>query len=207
MDLQVRARPLPAALGRRAGGSIPNTGVLSVANLGYTGFTVPGYGTENFLGKFNSAATHGTIGFDSDPKDEVTNVFSGVINLAGFSATARLGSATRATLGIGATITPQGTDCRFGGGGGYLSVDSSLTGARNLVGASPSSLPLTVFLGNVANDFTGTVSAAHTAFIFADGTLPAAASLQLHQGGYIGLEDASDPKPSSTGFLPPPITT
>jgi hypothetical protein len=173
--------------------AIPASGTISVSNFGYAGLAAPEYGTSNFVAKFDGAETHGTLGFDSDPSRD-TNVFEGPVNLTGFSATARLGSATKAILDADSTITPQGTDYRFGGGGGYLTVNSSLTGARNLVGASPSSLPLTVYLGNVANDFTGNVSAAHTAFIFANGALPAGAALQLHPGGYIGQVDAADPQ-------------
>lgn len=173
--------------------AIPATGTITVASTGYAGLAaIPDYGISAFIAKFDPANTHGTIGFDSDPNWS-TNVFTDPIDLTGFSATARLGSATHAAL-IG-TITPQGADYRFGGGGGYLSVLSDLTGARNLVGASPAALPLTVYLGG-SNDFTGFVSASHTAFIFdtVNPSLPAGATLQLQQGGYIGLEDAADPQ-------------
>jgi len=179
--------------------AIPATGAITVASTGYAGLAAPGYGAANFIAKFDPAATHGTIGFDSDPANEGSSVFEGPINLTGFSATARLGSATYATLGSDSSITPQGTDYRFGGGGGYLSVGAHLGNApdespRNLIGASPSALPLTVYLGHGGNDFSGTVSASHTAFIFGSSSLPAAATLQLQQGGYIGLEDAADPQ-------------
>lgn len=176
--------------------AIPETGAITVANTGYAGLAAPGYGTSNFIAKFTPAATHGTIGFDTDPYDG-TNVFEGAIDLTGFSTTARLGSATHAAIGSDSTLTPQGADYRFGGGGGYLSVGAHLgdapnESARNLVGASPSALPLTVYLGHSGNDFSGTVSAAHTAFIFGSSSLPAAATLQLQPGGYIGLEDIAD---------------
>ncbi|MCW5547348.1 MAG: PEP-CTERM sorting domain-containing protein [Opitutaceae bacterium] len=178
--------------------AIPETGAITVANTGYAGLAAPGYGTSNFIAKFTPAATHGTIGFDTDPYDS-TNVFEGAIDLTGFSATARLGSATHAAIGSDSTITPQGADYRFGGGGGYLSVGAHLgdapnESARNLVGASPSALPLTVYLGHGGNDFSGFVRAAHTAFIFGSSSLPAAATLELQQGGYIGQEDVADPQ-------------
>ncbi len=178
--------------------AIPASGNISVSNFGYAGLAAPSYGVAKFIAKFNPTSTHGTIGFDSDPSNSA-NVFEGPINLTGFSGTARLGSATRAIINSASSLTPQGLDYRFGGGGGQLTVGAPLGNApdetpRNVVGASPSSLPLTVYLNNSGNDFSGTVSAAHTAFIFANGALPAAASLQLQQGGYIGLEDSSNPQ-------------
>lgn len=181
--------------------SIPATGTISVAAQGYAGLAATSSSPADFLAKFNPAATHGTIGFDSDP-DGNTNVFEGLVDLTGFSSTARLGSATSAVLGSESTLTPQGTDYRFGGGGGTLVVAANLNGARNVAGDSLAGRPLTVRFIHTGNDFTGTISATHTALVFAAGTLPATATPQLLTGGYIGYEDLAGPQAFIDRFAP-----
>lgn len=165
---------------------IPTTGSISVASLGYAGIADTGVTPASFLGKFDGPNTHGTIGFDTDPEFFFTP-YEGAIDLTDFSSTARLGSATEAFLGSTALITPPSLDYRFGGGGGALIVQSLLTGPRNVVGDSPAALPLGVFFENTGNDFTGDVTATHTALSFAEGALPASAGLVLGPGGYISL--------------------
>lgn len=174
--------------------SVPASGLITVDALGYAGYASTLNVQGGFLNKLDPLAVHGTIGFDSDPNNEVTNSFNNSIDLTGFAATARLGSATRAAFTSVSSITPQGADYRFGGGGGYLKVETLLTGAYNVVGDSPSALPLTVHIKNTANNFTGDVSATHTALVFGTDALPATANLVLHTGGYIGSEDLSNPQ-------------
>jgi autotransporter-associated beta strand protein len=189
-------------------GNTPGTpGGIKVAADAYAGI-----GVDNnvglFLGEFDKANTFGTIGFDSDPEVSI-DTFTTAIDLTGFNPSVRLGSATSAILGPTATITPQGTDYRFGGGGGVLTVASQLTGARNLVLDSPADLPLTVRLLNTTNDFTGTVTASNSGLIFGDDntsvpgtanstfTLPAG-TFTMNSGAYIGTED---PDVSAATFL------
>lgn len=183
------------------------TGGIKVAADAYVGI-----GVDNnvglFLGEFDKTNTFGTIGFDSDPKVSI-DTFTTAIDLTGFNPSVRLGSATSAILGPTAAITPQGTDYRFGGGGGVLTVASQLTGARNLVLDSPADLPLTVRLLNTTNNFTGAVTASNSGLIFGDDnasapgtanstfTLPAG-TFTMNSSAYIGTED---PDVSAATFL------
>src|SRR5690606_24980631 len=95
----------------------------------------------------------------------------------------RLGSASEAI--IDGVITPAGTDYRFGGGGGYLFVNSPLTGARSVSVSSLPERPLTVILGNDAgltlptNTFDGGVTVQNSALVFMSGTQPAAGAYTL----------------------------
>jgi autotransporter-associated beta strand protein len=180
--------------------AMPVTNALAVGALGYIGFGDDG--SENsgasqtnpqglFIDRFNKAATFGTVGFDTDPDLYTSTNFSGSIDLTGFAATARLGSATHAILS--GSITPQGADYRFGGGGGFLEVGSYLTdgaGSRGVVVDSPAAAPLTVRLTQGDNDFTGAISATNSAVILAQG-VSSTAALNLGTGGYIGAEDPS----------------
>lgn len=180
-------------------GSLPATPVtnaLAVGALGYIGFGDDG--SENggaslsnpqglFVDRFNKAATFGTVGLDSDPDDDASN-FTGSIDLTGFAASAKLGSATHAILS--GSITPQGANYRFGGGGGFLQVDSYLTGNRGIVADSPAATPLTVRFTGGDNDFTGAISATNSAVILAEG-VSSTSALNLGAGGYIGTEASS----------------
>lgn len=170
--------------------SLPASGLLTMSQTGYIGYgsTV---GVANFLGKFDPANAAGTIGFDSDPQNTTKNVFADGIDLSGFNASVRLGSATSAILnGI---ITPAGTHYQFGGGGGKLVVNSTLTNAgeggvipRAVVMNSHPYQPLAVWLTNTTNSFTGGAQATQGALIFDPGALPVVGSLTLGTGGYIG---------------------
>ncbi len=184
--------------------TLPTTGSISVAANGYVGYGSATNVQGAFLDKFDPAAVFGTIGFDSDTMEEypTTTFISSPIDLSGFAASARLGSATLAVLSSGAEITPQGSDYRFGGGGGLLIVQSQLTGARNVVGDSPAALPLVVQFTHTGNDFTGTVSATHTGLIFTPVSLPAGAGpLTLHDGGYIGMMALPQGNGLTQGFI------
>jgi autotransporter-associated beta strand protein len=187
--------------------SVPGTGSLSAASLGYigrmfdpSGATMP---LATYLDKFDKPNTSGTVGFDTDPEPllpaNAFNNFSEAIILTGFASDARLGSATQAILT--GTITPQGTDYRFGGGGGLLIVSSQLTGSRAVIADSPVEAPLTVGLGSLqwnsgtsafdpvshlGNNFTGGVVALYSAVIFGPGAMPATGDFTLQTGGYIG---------------------
>jgi autotransporter-associated beta strand protein len=177
----------------------PVTNAFAVGTLGYIGYgddgTTSGGAPQTnpqglFLDRFNKGATLGTVGFDTDPEQGASN-FSGPINLTGFAASARLGSATHAILS--GTITPQGTNYQFGGGGGYLQVSSLLTdgaGSRAVVVDSPAAAPLTLRLTNTGNSFTGGITVNNSAVILAD-NVSTTAALTLGAGGYIGSETSS----------------
>ncbi len=188
-----------------------DAGKLASTANGYIGFGDSEHNTAPqgyFIDTFDKANTHGAIGFDSDPESDYVNTFYGAIDLTGFASDARLGSATKATL-TGA-ITPQGTDYRFGGGGGTLTITAPLVdigGNSALVAESPAQAPLTLRVattqlmpietegggggGELGNTFSGGVYATHSAIIFAHNSLPTqiiANNWSLGAGGYIGYE-------------------
>lgn len=163
-----------------------------------------------FLSELDKPNTLGAIGFDSDlltGPDTLTTA----IDLTGFNASARLGSATTAILGSTATITPQGSSYRFGGGGGLLQVDSRLTGARALVVDSPAARPLTLRLDDINNDFTGGTTVTNSGLLIYAGFYPGGVgSITINNGGYVGFRsgDGEDvttglPRvnPASTGMV------
>lgn len=167
--------------------NLPATGNILVGTDGYAGIGVVN-SISSFMGKLNTAST-GTIGFDSDPEGS-PDLFNPetTIDLSGFSASLRLGSATHAILGSAVTITPFGTNYRFGGGGGWLQVNSALTTGRTVTLDSPSELPLTVRLTNTGNAFTG-ITVTNSGAVFADNALPGSATLSVNAGAYLGSED------------------
>jgi autotransporter-associated beta strand protein len=186
--------------------ALPATNALTTGANGYLGMGDRGSGglvglgragdynfQTAFLDRFNQAATFGTIGLDTDPGNSNPTEFSGPVNLTGFGASAKLGSATSAILTLTGTITPQGTDYRFGGGGGWLEVDSTLTGSRGLVVDSPAAYPLTLRLAG-SNVFTGSISVTNSAAIFTYVALPSGSrTVAIGAGGYVGTE---------TGMIP-----
>jgi len=186
-------------------GAMPNNGGLE-AQDGYIGLAIPA-GTANvqtsFINRFNKTSTAGTIGFDTlsgspTPLNEA-------IDLTGFDGNARLGSATSAVLG--GVITPQGSDYNFGGGGGTLTIGSSLSdfsvasggATRNVeVWSDDANLPLTLVLAGV-NTYTGETWVADSALIFAtSAALGQTSNLHADAGGFIGLALSSN----STGSTP-----
>jgi autotransporter-associated beta strand protein len=190
--------------------ALPAINALSSSSSGYIGFgdgsgASPTSPQGLFVDRFNKALTFGTIGFDTDPELSVSNNYSGAISLTGFATSARLGSATHAILS--GTITPQGAAYHFGGGGGKLEVQSALTDAvgpvvvRNVVLDSPAASPLTVRFTSTGNNFTGGVSATHSAAIFGAGALPATGLLTLGTGGYIGVNDIAQGSGLTQAFI------
>jgi autotransporter-associated beta strand protein len=165
--------------------------------------------TTRFLDLLAPDRFEGTIGFDTDPGNTGTiNVYDAPIDLTQLT-NARLGSATVAE--ITGPITPANDTYQFGGGGGTLLVSSPLQDStppvaassavpvaasavpRNIAVVSPPSSPLTVYINNSTNSFSGTVTAENSAVVFGDapGALPSSATLEPSSGGYIGLQDAT----------------
>lgn len=186
--------------------SLPASPGPSLTTQGYIGIGyVPASLQTDFINRFNKGASYGALGFDSPTGG--TNTFNGSIDLTGFDTSIRLGSATRAVL-TGA-ITPAGNAYRFGDGGGFLQVNSSLVdGAspRSLVVWSDSDLPLTLRLTGT-NSTTGkigtnAVSVTSSALIFAPGAQPTSGSYSIEDSGYIGTEDAANAQPFIGRFNP-----
>jgi autotransporter-associated beta strand protein len=147
------------------------------------------------LARFDPTGYNGTIGFDTDPGDSgALYSYGGNIDLTGLTAE-RIGSLTIAELT--GTITPSGSNYTFGGGNGTLLIGSLLTDdggdPRGIDVTSFSYDPLTVFINNSSNSFTGPVNVTHSAIIFGDvpGALPTGVMLNPYTGGYIGLQDAT----------------
>ncbi len=193
----------------------PGTFLTSSSDSAYIGLLIENSeerynATLAFLDLFDRAKFTGTIGFDTDPfLTGPANAYTAPLDLTGFTG-ARIGSVTQAEI-LG-EITPSGQDYLFGNGGGTLQVGSLLEDADVLVeptvgtggyaAASPArgvdsvsepDEPLTVYLNNPENSFSGSVTATHSAIIFgnAPGTLPTTATLMPGNGGYIGLQDAT----------------
>ncbi len=168
----------------------PNPG-LTAAAAGYIGISfVPANLQSGFLDRFNKSATGATIGLDSPSSAGTPNTFSGSINLTGFQSTAQIGSTTSAILtGV---ITPQGSSYNFGGGAGFLGINSALVdptagGTRSVVVGSSG---LTVRLG-ATNTYSGGTTVLGSALIFGPGALPASGSILVTSGGYVGTEDTA----------------
>lgn len=153
---------------------------------GYAGLGASGVTAGTFLGGFNKSVSSGTIGFDNG----IT--ITDPIDLTGFHAEARLGSATTATLTSAATITPQGTSYNFGGGGGTLTVGSDLTGtfSTNVISPQYYSAPLSLVLAGT-NTYSGGTSIDNSVIRFASASaFPASGVLSVKSTGspyyYIG---------------------
>ncbi len=137
---------------------LPATGSLS-ANNGYIGYTeLAGVASaQQFVDLFNTSATNGVIGFDSEDSPQV---IGGTIDLSGFGSGPNpfLGTASAAT--IAAIITPAYGTYQFTGvKGGQLTVNSILSGSNSVVVGLPAAIEAngtvsTVTLGG-SNTYSG----------------------------------------------------
>ncbi|MCC5022549.1 MAG: hypothetical protein J6386_07015 [Candidatus Synoicihabitans palmerolidicus] len=180
--------------------ALPSTSLFSSNTGGYIGIiedNVAEVATTmtSFLEKFDLTNTLGTIGFDTDPVSITPIQYGGNIDLTGFDSSVRIGSATFAELT--GTLTPAGSNYRFGNGGGFLLVGSTLTDdgstGRGIEVISNFESPLRVYINSSANRFTGSVYIEDSAVIFgnAPGSLPSAATLTLSNRAYIGIQDTT----------------
>lgn len=130
----------------------------------------------------------GTLGLDSAPAAGVPADFIGTFDLSGFTnADFRgLGTTSHATIGSSATILlPAGGSYRFGGGGGRLGVNATLSGASaGVIVDSTQLAPLTLVLrGN--NTFGGNVSVTNSFLVLdSPSALPSGRTIRLGSGGY-----------------------
>ena len=139
--------------------ALPAAGSLSV-NYGYIGYTeLAGIASaQQFVGLFNTSATNGVIGFDSEGSPQV---IGGTIDLSGFASGPNpfLGTSTAAT--IAAVITPAYGTYQFTGvKGGQLTVNSILSGSNSVVVGLPGAIEANgsvsaVTLGSSSNTYSG----------------------------------------------------
>lgn len=185
-------------------GLSPASGIAPVNANTYIGmgaqFGINGTGVSTFMAKLNPASFVGTLGFDTTSGGPQT--FNQAIDLTSFtsynsSGFIGLGSASSAILGSLATITPSGgaagTSYNFGGGGGALLVDSSLTdgSASRSLYVSPGGAPLTLVLQSSSNTYTGNTYVDGSALIFDAPVSSGSAGKSFYIGtisspGYIG---------------------
>lgn len=159
--------------------AIPATGLITVNSAGYAGTpdVTPG-AFANFLTKI-ATGSGGAVGVDTLPGASSTTILTDNINLTGFTNTSiRLGTATRAILQ--GTITPKGSNYLFGGGGGTLTVQSSLpdivgpTATQLVLGSGSNSgtfAPLKLWLEGSAG-YTGGTQVNNGILVFNNGTFP-----------------------------------
>jgi fibronectin-binding autotransporter adhesin len=170
---------------------VSDVGTTSSNYLGFgAAYASPGSVTAalSFLSSTSAGNINGTLGFDTTSGPAAT--FSDPVDLTSFTAGdfVGLGSATSAILSPAAVITPpggaSGTVYPFGGGGGTLTVQSTLSdgsSSRSLV-LSPGNAPLTLVLSGALN-YSGSTSVTGGVLIF-DTPLPLG-GLNL-TAGYIG---------------------
>ena len=171
---------------------------INTSTIGYLGLGTGYIGNVNNVISFVGAGNiSGTLGFDSTG---AVGTFTDTINLFGFNTGSftGLGSATNAILS--GSITPPGgflnnTSYPFGGGGGMLTVTSSLMDSFNDGNLSnnltlvPGNAPLTLVLsGPGVAAYTGNTSVDGAALIF---------DTALHAGQ---RNKKSDPRKPSTSL-------
>lgn len=184
----------------------PTLDTFTVGLYGYLGISQPNLDGAAFLARFERTKTTGTIGFDTNEQSPTPIIYAGAIDLTGFMPVARLGTATLAELS--GTITPQlGSDYNFGGGGGVLTVSSTLANYgsqfRGVNVTSPASAPLLLKLTGAANLFSGPITVTNSGVIIANsGAVPANVPFVLSYGGYIGLAHTGTGTGTAGAFNP-----
>lgn len=172
--------------------AVPTVGRLTTGfnqqNPSDAGYIGAGFTTNTqsaFLDRFDKNLSTGVIGFDS-PDAANPNVFTSTIDLTGFSANTWLGSTSAAILtGV---ITPSSDFYAFGDGGGTLTVQSALTGTRDVIVES-TARPLTLVLQG-ANTYTGSTSVTNSVLRFGSaGALPASSNITA-TGAYVGITES-----------------
>jgi autotransporter-associated beta strand protein len=173
-------------------GSIPATGQITLNAAGYAGVTDPA-NLATLVAKL-AASPQGAIGLDTAlGSPTVANFATGTIDLNSLfpgNPNIRLGTATQAIIGSGATIVNVGTNpYRFGNGGGTLSVQAPLTGSVGvaLTNANTNS-PLRLFLQG-ANTYTGNTTVDSGQLVL-DTALPGTGQNIFVSGtGYVGVTE------------------
>jgi autotransporter-associated beta strand protein len=161
------------------------------AYLGLDGAFASSGAVSGFLARYGSTLGHtinGTLGFDTFANPSIPNQFSDPIDLSQFNSPSflGLGSATAAILSPTAMITPTPAGYLFGGGGGTLTVESSLSGSVGLT-MSVAAAPLTLILQG-SNIYTGGTTSNGGVLIFNSPPPSGAGSISLY-GGYVGYTE------------------
>ncbi len=171
--------------------SIPATGLISAEADGYAGIATPSDQTA-FLSHLNGATFAGTVGFDGN------QTYTGNIDLTNYVESESVTIGTRSEATLTGLITPAS-----GTGGGYnfrnsgqltLSGSNALTGAYGLTSRSFGSdkSGLVMLSQSATNSYSGVTIANGAGIIFdTAGSLSAATTLQLQNGGYISSTASS----------------
>ncbi len=171
--------------------AVPEHGLITAMSDGYVGTTVGTNIQSSFLNRFDKPAIAGSLGFDSlDLQNPI--VVSEAIDLSGFHSSARLGTATAATISGIITPSTQSGPYAFGGGGGTLTVTSNLGSSRSIDVSSSlfaPFAPLTLVLQGDNTSASGL--SAYASFVRFDGAdaLPSTGSLYASDYGYIGYTE------------------
>ena len=169
--------------------AIPRIGSISSSSLGYVGVAFTDRVQSDFIARIAGTAFNGTIGFDSAPWQSRPTVFSANLDLSSLLNYKSIGSLTTAEL-AGQINVANGSNYRFGGGGGTIFLDSNLnkTG-RNLQVTSDFGTPLTLVLRGL-NDYTGSTNVLDSIVILdRANTLPSQSALNLTGPGYVGITE------------------
>lgn len=185
-------------------GSLTSSGALQVNSQGYLGLggTFANAGAvSNFLATYGTAlgsSINGSLGLESIGN---SGTFTDTIDLTSFSNEGFLGLGTTGAVTIVGTILPAaGSSYVFGGGGGVMTVSSSLVDYESttlVMSAAPA--PLTLILQGPLS-FTGGVTSNGGVLIFDTPTNQAPSSMYLN-GGYVGYTSAATDIGSPTAFI------
>lgn len=169
--------------------SVPQTGSINATALGYVGIAFTDNIQSDFIARLKGSSFAGTIGFDSAPWQSGPTIFSDNLDLSSVSNYKSIGSITTAEL-AGQINVANGSDYRFGGGGGTIYLDSSLNSTgKNLQVTSTFGAPLTLVLRGL-NNYQGATNVLDSVVILdRANTLPTASALNLNGPGYVGITE------------------
>ncbi|HEU5079288.1 MAG TPA: autotransporter-associated beta strand repeat-containing protein [Opitutaceae bacterium] len=174
--------------------SVPKTGAITASPLGYVGAGFTDDLKSTLLDRLGGDKFTGIIGLDTLPGLSPRE-FGEQIDLTDLPNYHSLGSLTSAQIS-GVVKIAQGSDYRFGGGGGTIYLNSNLTARGNdLQLSSEVGRALTLVLrGN--NTYKGDTSVLNSVLILdRANTLPQNSSLNLVGPGYVGMTE-------NAGFSP-----
>lgn len=175
------------------GFSVPTTGFIYAPADAYAGLGDSSMNPGTFISRFDLANSAGIVGFDNGYSS------AGAVDLSGFSnPSLAIGTQSSATLNGPITPVPGSGQYNFRGAGWLLLADPSsinpLTGNNDLhVTSMGESSPMVVVLNAAGtNNYTGSTIADAAAIVFdSDSSLSGGTSIQLHNGGYVGVTNNS----------------
>lgn len=176
--------------------AVPTVGKIDGSSLGYVGIAFTDNVQSTILDRLNGANFRGMIGFDTAPG--LIGHFDSNIDLTNVPNYASIGSHSTAVLD-GQVKVANGSDYRFGGGGGTIYLEGSPLTARgnNLQVVSPFGQPLTLVLRS-NNTYTGDTNVLYSVLVLdRAGTLPSKSALNLVGPGYVGYTENASFSPAS----------